>query len=69
MIAFLARSPEAVEQAYAAAMASGGIDEGSPGPRPHYEPGYFGAYLRDPDRNKLHIVHRSDTPCVDPGAD
>jgi hypothetical protein len=31
-----------------------------PGPRPHYGDGYYGAYLRDPDGNKIHIVHRAD---------
>ena len=35
-------------------------DEGSPGLREHYTPGYFGAYLRDPDGNKLHMVHRPE---------
>lgn len=60
MVAFLAPSPEAVTTAYAAGIAAGGSDEGAPGPRPHYGDGYFGAYLRDPDGNKVHIVHRGD---------
>ncbi|WP_044875124.1 VOC family protein [Pseudomonas sp. LFM046] len=60
MVAFLAASEQAVEAAYAAGLASGGTDEGIPGPRPHYGDGYFGAYLRDPDGNKVHIVYRGD---------
>lgn len=60
MTAFLAPSVEAVELAHAQAMRHGGIDEGAPGPRPHYGTGYFGAYLRDPDGNKIHIVHRPE---------
>ncbi|MBB4403642.1 MULTISPECIES: VOC family protein [Rhizobium/Agrobacterium group] len=60
MVAFLAPSKEAVEMAYASGLAHGGMDEGGPGPRPHYGDGYFGAYLRDPDGNKVHIVHRGD---------
>lgn len=60
MVAFLAPSKEAVETAYAGGLARGGTDEGAPGPRPHYGDGYFGAYLRDPDGNKVHIVHRGD---------
>ncbi|MEZ0244100.1 MAG: VOC family protein [Sphingomonas sp.] len=60
MVAFLSPSSDAVERAYADAMAQGGADEGAPGPRAHYGPGYFGAYLRDPDGNKIHIVHRAD---------
>jgi catechol 2,3-dioxygenase-like lactoylglutathione lyase family enzyme len=60
MVAFLAPSAEAVERAYAGGMAQGGRDEGPPGPREHYAPGYFGAYLRDPDGNKLHLVYRPE---------
>ncbi|MBY8821811.1 DinB family protein [Sphingomonas colocasiae] len=60
MVAFHAPSGQAVKRAYAAGMAHGGRDEGAPGPRDRYGPGYFGAYLRDPDGNKIHIVHRAD---------
>ncbi len=60
MVAFLAPSEEAVNEAYTGGMACGGADEGRPGLRPHYGDGYFGAYLRDPDGNKLHIVYRGD---------
>ncbi len=48
-----------VDAAYAAAMANGGMDEGKPGLRPHYHPNYYGAYVRDPDGNKICIAcHR-----------
>lgn len=60
MTAFLADSPATVDAAWAAGMAHGGSDEGRPGPRPRYGEGYYGAYLRDPDGNKLHIAHRGD---------
>lgn len=60
MVAFLAPDAEAVRQAHAAGLAAGGADEGAPGPRPHYGDGYYGAYLRDPDGNKIHLVHRGD---------
>ena len=59
MVAFLAPSIAAVHTAYADGLAHGGRDDGSPGPRPRYGDGYFGAYLRDPDGNKVHIVHRA----------
>lgn len=65
MTAFFAPAPEAVERAYADALAQGGTDEGPPGLRHQYGPGYFGAYLRDPDGNKIHIVHRKDVPVAD----
>jgi|SRR5882757_1018651 len=45
-----------VDAAHAAARAAGGQDEGAPGIRPHYHPNYYGAYVRDPDGNKLCIV-------------
>jgi catechol 2,3-dioxygenase-like lactoylglutathione lyase family enzyme len=60
MVAFLAPSPEAVDAAYAAGLAAFGRDEGAPGARPHYGDGYYGAYLRDPDGNKIHITFRGD---------
>lgn len=46
----------AVDKAHAAAMAGGGKDEGKPGLRPHYHANYYGAYVRDPDGNKVCIV-------------
>jgi catechol 2,3-dioxygenase-like lactoylglutathione lyase family enzyme len=53
MTALLAPSRDAVDRAYAAAMAAGASCEGAPGLRPHYHPNYYGAYLRDLDGNKL----------------
>ena len=52
-VAFLAPSHAAVDAFHAAALAEGGQDEGAPGPRPHYHKDYYGAYVRDPDGNKL----------------
>jgi catechol 2,3-dioxygenase-like lactoylglutathione lyase family enzyme len=46
----------AVDAAHKAGMAAGGKDEGAPGIRAHYHPNYYGAYLRDPDGNKVCIV-------------
>ncbi|WP_372426398.1 VOC family protein [Salinarimonas chemoclinalis] len=59
-VSFVARSPATVDAAYAAAMDAGGTDEGPPGLRPHYGPAYYGAYFRDPDGNKIHVVHTPD---------
>jgi catechol 2,3-dioxygenase-like lactoylglutathione lyase family enzyme len=60
MTAFTAPSRTAVDAAYAAAIAAGGLDEGPPGPRAHYAPDYYGAYVRDLDGNKLHFARRGD---------
>lgn len=58
MVALLAPSRTAVDASHAAGLSQGGTDEGPPGLRAHYAPDYYGAYLRDPDGNKLHVVHR-----------
>jgi catechol 2,3-dioxygenase-like lactoylglutathione lyase family enzyme len=60
MVAFLASGTDAVDAAYAAGLSAGGMDEGEPGERANYGIGYYGAYLRDPDGNKVHVVHRGD---------
>lgn len=60
MLAFLAPDHAAVDTAYAAGLAAGGTDAGTPGLRPHYGAGYYGAYLRDPEGNKVHVVVRGD---------
>ncbi|MGI4953192.1 MAG: VOC family protein [Janthinobacterium lividum] len=57
MLAFLAPDQRAVDAAYRMALELGGSSEGAPGPRPQYRPGYYGAYFRDPEGNKLHVVH------------
>ena len=58
MVAFMAPSRAAVDTAHAAALAHGGTDEGAPGLRERYAPDYYGAYVRDPEGNKIHFVHR-----------
>jgi hypothetical protein len=60
MTAFTALSRAAVDAAYAAAIAAGGVDEGPPGVRASYAPDYYGPYVRDPDGNKLHFVRRGE---------
>ncbi len=56
MAAFLAPDRAAVDAAYAGGIEQGGTCEGAPGLRPHYHAHYYGAYLRDPDGNKVHVV-------------
>ncbi|AZC94887.1 VOC family protein [Pseudomonas chlororaphis] len=61
MVAFEARTRAQVDDFYAVAMATGATDEGAPGPRPQYSPDYYGAYIRDPDGNKICCVcHSAD---------
>ncbi len=56
MVALLAPDRAAVDAAYGAAIAGHGTCEGPPGLRPHYHANYYGAYFRDPDGNKFHVV-------------
>ena len=52
-VCFIAASREAVDAFHAAGLEAGGTDEGAPGARPHYGPGYYGCFLRDPDGHKI----------------
>ena len=57
MVGLLCASKDEVQAAHAAALANGGSDEGAPGPRPDYGPDFYGAYVRDPDGNKMSFVY------------
>jgi catechol 2,3-dioxygenase-like lactoylglutathione lyase family enzyme len=54
-LAFQAASREVVEAFHQAALAAGGKDNGAPGERP-YHPGYFAAFVLDPDGNNIEAV-------------
>ena len=58
-VAIAARGKVAVDAAHEAGVASGGSDDGAPGPRPQRGPRYYAAYLRDPDGLRLEIVSGS----------
>ena len=55
-LAFSAESREQVSAFHAAALASGGRDNGGPGLRPQYHPNYFGAFVFDPDGHNIEAV-------------
>jgi class 3 adenylate cyclase/catechol 2,3-dioxygenase-like lactoylglutathione lyase family enzyme len=55
-LALQARDREAVHRFYEAALAAGGRDNGPPGER-DYHPGYYAAYVLDPDGNNVEAVH------------
>lgn len=54
-LAFQAADRDQVDRFYAAALAAGGRDNGAPGERP-YHPGYYGAFVFDPDGNNIEAV-------------
>jgi catechol 2,3-dioxygenase-like lactoylglutathione lyase family enzyme len=55
-IALGARDRNAVKAFHAAACAGGGKDNGAPGLRADYGPGYFAAFVLDPDGNNVEAV-------------
>jgi predicted lactoylglutathione lyase len=52
---FKAKSQSEVDAFWRAGIAAGGADDGPPGLR-HYHASYYGAFLRDPDGNKVEAV-------------
>jgi class 3 adenylate cyclase/catechol 2,3-dioxygenase-like lactoylglutathione lyase family enzyme len=55
-LAFQARDRESVEAFYQEGIAAGGRDNGGPGER-RYHPGYYAAYVLDPDGNNVEAVY------------
>ncbi|MHA6332214.1 VOC family protein [Qipengyuania sp. CAU 1752] len=51
MVALQVDGPDKVKKLYEIALTNGGTDEGAPGPRG--DEGFYAAYFRDPDGNKL----------------
>lgn len=55
-LAFQGGNREAVDRFHEAAIAAGGRDNGAPGER-RYHPGYYGAFVLDPDGNNIEVVY------------
>lgn len=55
-VALRATSREAVNAFHAAALANGGTSDGAPALRPQHGEGYYAAFIRDPDGNKIEAV-------------
>jgi catechol 2,3-dioxygenase-like lactoylglutathione lyase family enzyme len=52
-VCFAAKRRKDVDAFHAVALKSGATDNGKPGPRPHYHAHYYGAFVLDPDDNKI----------------
>jgi catechol 2,3-dioxygenase-like lactoylglutathione lyase family enzyme len=52
------RAPDtaAVDAFHAAALKAGGSSDGEPGLRPHYHGGYYAAFIRDPNGNRIEAL-------------
>ncbi len=55
-LGFQAPDRATVDRFHPAAIAAGGRDNGAPGERP-YHPGYYAAFVLDPDGNNIEVVH------------
>jgi catechol 2,3-dioxygenase-like lactoylglutathione lyase family enzyme len=55
-VCFRARSTELVDAFFAAAIKAGGKSDGAPGLRPQHGEGYYAAFVRDPDGNRIEAV-------------
>ena len=58
-LAFQARDRAMVDAFYKAGLAAGGKDNGAPGER-RYHPGYYAAFLLDPDGNNIEAVFHGE---------
>lgn len=59
-LSFQTPDRDAVRQFHAAGLAAGGRDNGAPGER-SYHPGYYAAYVLDPDGHNIEAVHHGPT--------
>jgi len=55
-VALRVRAAELVDAFHAAALAAGGASDGAPGLRPRHGRGYYAAFIRDPDGNRIEAV-------------
>jgi catechol 2,3-dioxygenase-like lactoylglutathione lyase family enzyme len=67
--AFRAPDVRSVGEFYIAALESGGTDNGAPGERLEYAPGYYAAYVLDPDGYRLEAYHAEDEVADRPAHD
>ena len=58
-VAFPAQDDATVDAFHSTATSAGYRDNGAPGERLVYHPGYYGAYVLDPDGNSIELVHHN----------
>lgn len=56
-LAFTASNKQMVDEFYQAGLAAGGKDNGPPGYRKQYHPGYYAAFVLDPDGHNIEAVY------------
>jgi len=55
-VAFSAPSVDSINAWYQKCLELGGASNGAPGPRPEYHPGYYAAFIVDPNMYRLEAV-------------
>lgn len=58
-VAFAAKDQAMVREFHRVALEQGGAEDGAPGVRGEYNANYYGAFVRDPDGNKIEAVTHS----------
>src|SRR5690606_23375662 len=61
-LAFEAPDKATVDAFHEAGISAGYPSNGAPGERPEYHPGYYGAFLTDPDSNNIEAVFHDRQP-------
>ena len=68
-VGLVARSHDVVDEFWRGLTGAGFQDDGPPGPREQYRPGYYGSFVLDPDGNSIEAVYkdnlRADAGCID----
>lgn len=62
-IALRTKGQEAVDRFYQAAVEVGATSDGAPGFRSQYHEGYYAAFIRDPEGNRIEIVTFVSADC------
>ena len=68
-LGFAAASRAEVDAFHRAGIEAGHRDDGAPGERPEYRPGYYGAFLLDPQGNSVEAVHHEGVLAADEHVD
>lgn len=55
-VCFRARATDLIDAFHTAALQAGGLSDGAPGLRPQHGDGYYAAFIRDPDGNRIEAV-------------
>jgi catechol 2,3-dioxygenase-like lactoylglutathione lyase family enzyme len=61
-VAFAAKDKASVDAFHKAGLEAGGADNGAPGYRKDYSPGYYAAFVKDPDGHNIEVVFHDPNP-------